>query len=175
MIDFKNIDYLKSGSPIQQQIYKALIELKFFPLLQAYNPILVGTFPIGINITSSDLDIVCQVKDFQKFTILLKENLQHHKKFSLKELPNYKGLKTLIVRFYYQDFPIEIFAQNKPSIAQDSYKHMLIEAAILQEKGENFKQSIIQLKQMGYKTEPAFAKLLALKGCPYEALLNYKV
>ena len=51
---------------------------------------------------------------------------------------------------------------------------MIIEAEILEEKGEDFRQKIIELKKSGIKTEPAFAQLLNLKGDPYEALINFK-
>ncbi|MNK30599.1 hypothetical protein D3C87_490190 [compost metagenome] len=52
---------------------------------------------------------------------------------------------------------------------------MLIEHQILQEKGEDFRLKIIALKRNGYKTEPAFAKLLNLQGNPYLDLLKYEV
>ena len=51
---------------------------------------------------------------------------------------------------------------------------MLIEHRLLQERGEAFRRAIITLKQRGYKTEPAFAKALGLKGDPYLALLPYE-
>ena len=52
---------------------------------------------------------------------------------------------------------------------------MIIEHEILQSKGGIFRLEIIKLKQNGYKTEPAFAFLLGLKGDPYIELLDYKM
>ncbi len=41
-------------------------------------------------------------------------------------------------------------------------------------KSKAFRQEIIALKKQGYKTEPAFAMALGLKGDPYyKELLNY--
>lgn len=48
---------------------------------------------------------------------------------------------------------------------------MLIENEILKQNGLQFKKDIVSLKLKGFKTEPAFAKLLGLKGNPYLALL----
>ncbi len=53
-----------------------------------------------------------------------------------------------------------------------AYRHMIIEYRILLEKGEAFRQSIVELKRQGMQTEPAFALLLGLKGDPYTELLN---
>lgn len=52
---------------------------------------------------------------------------------------------------------------------------MLIEHQILQSENEDFRLKIIELKKNGYKTEPAFAKLLDLEGNPYHALLAYQI
>ncbi len=52
---------------------------------------------------------------------------------------------------------------------------MLIDAKLLKKFDASFKNKIIELKKNGYKTEPAFAKVLELKGNPYLALLEYEV
>ncbi len=70
------------------------------------------------------------------------------------------------------EFEVEIFGQNIPSKQQNAYLHLLVEHQILQQQGEDFRRNIIALKKIGYKTEPAFAKLLELKGNPYQALLE---
>lgn len=49
---------------------------------------------------------------------------------------------------------------------------MLAEYKILQERGEEFKQKIIELKKKGIKTELAFGMLLGLEN-PYEDLLKF--
>ena len=43
---------------------------------------------------------------------------------------------------------------------------------LLQRHGAAFRQKIFQLKQSGFKTEPAFAQALNLDGDPYLALLD---
>ena len=35
------------------------------------------------------------------------------------------------------------------------------------------KEEIVSLKKQGYKTEPAFCKVLGLKGDPYHSLIQY--
>ena len=74
--------------------------------------------------------------------------------------------------FTLEGFVIEIYGQPIPVRDQAAYRHMLAEYKILQEKGEAFRQQIIELKKQGLKTEPAFGKLLGIEGDVYEKLLN---
>jgi hypothetical protein len=69
-------------------------------------------------------------------------------------------------------WPIEIFGQPVPTINQNGYRHMVIEARLLEIFGDSFRHQIIDLKSNGMKTEPAFAQLLKLEGNPYEAILR---
>ncbi|WP_157447956.1 DUF4269 domain-containing protein, partial [Chryseobacterium sp. MOF25P] len=85
---------------------------------------------------------------------------------------NINNEEFLVCNFKLEEFLIEIFAQNKPTIQQNAYCHMMAEYKILQEKGEEFKQKIIDLKKKGIKTEPAFGLLLGLEN-PYEDLLKF--
>ena len=61
MKKFESIEYLKNGNSRQVQSYKILKSINIFNILKEFNPILVGTIPIGIDIEKSDLDIVCQI------------------------------------------------------------------------------------------------------------------
>lgn len=85
------------------------------------------------------------------------------------------GSETIIANFYIDGFEVEIFGQDILVSKQYGYRHMIIEHAILQLEGDDFRKEIIRLKEQGYKTEPAFAKLLGLEGDPYLALLDYKI
>ncbi|MDQ6472485.1 DUF4269 domain-containing protein [Flavobacterium sp. LHD-80] len=174
MFDLSTIDYLKSGNERQILAYETLTKNKILEVLVAFDPILVGTIPINIDIENSDLDIICYWQNkshfIEKVTSLFKNK------------PDFKILKTIINQqesvvgsFKLDDFEIEIFGQNVPTKNQNGYRHMIIEHQILESRDESFRQEIIKLKKNGYKTEPAFAKLLGLKNDPYSELLNYKI
>ena len=61
-IDWLNIAYLQTGDQLQQDAYRTLQSLRIFEILQPYDPILVGTIPIDLAVSGSDLDIICQVQ-----------------------------------------------------------------------------------------------------------------
>lgn len=172
MIDFEKIDYLKDGSERQKSAYQNLTKYRILEKLADFNPILAGTIPINIDIPESDLDIIYHWTNKIEFINLLKKFFSKELNFSLKEV-KILNEETVITNFRIDNFEIEIFGQNIPCKFQNAFKHMLIEYQILQEKGEEFRQKVIELKMQGIKTEPAFAKLLNLIGDPYISLLNY--
>lgn len=175
MIDFTSIEYLKAGNERQQRAYEVLTKHRVFPKLKPYSPVLAGTIPIGIDIESSDLDIICEVdlrfeEDFLDdimFSRLIPTDVEVKVENILVN-----GEKSIVLNFMLEEFPIEIFGQNKPSLAQNAYRHMMAEYRILRDKGEEFKQKIIELKKQGIKTEPAFGMLLNLEN-PYKDLLKF--
>ncbi len=172
MTDFKNIEYLKNGNKRQRISYFALHELAIFDYLKKYNPILTGTIPIEIDLPDSDLDIICECKDHISFAKDLTEKFGKYFDFHIWSNTHH-GIKSTIASFSYKGQKIEIFGQNIPTDNQNSFRHMLIERQILQEKGTEFKNKIVELKKQGIKTEPAFAQMLGLKGNPYLELLKF--
>jgi hypothetical protein len=175
MIDFTKIDYLKSGNERQKRAYEVLQKYQVFEKLKPYSPVLAGTIPIEIDIESSDLDIICEVdlefeEDFLddiSFSRLIPTDVE-------VRIENIiiNGEKSIVLNFTLDEFPVDIFGQNKPSIQQNAYRHMVAEHRILQERGEDFKHKIIELKKQGIKTEPAFGLLMELEN-PYEDLLKF--
>lgn len=164
-MDFSDITYLLSGNDRQQRAYTLLVETDIFRILNEYNPILAGTFPIGIDITGSDLDIICQAQNLISFQKLVQHHYGDYPLFSdhFKEAAYIAG-------FEYSDMPFEIYVTNEPSLQQYGYRHMVIESRIMNIAGEEFRENIIGLKKNGYKTEPAFGKLLGMSE-PYSELL----
>lgn len=173
MPDFTRIDYLKDGNERQRRAYEALTKHRFFEKLKEYSPILAGTIPIEIDIEGSDLDLIFEV-DLQFEEDFLDDLMwSRFIPYDVEaEYPIINGEKCITLNFMLDGFPIEIFGQNKPSTQQNAYLHMIAEYKILQEKGEEFKQKIIELKKQGIKTEPAFGILLGLEN-PYEDLLKF--
>ncbi|MBN2614480.1 MAG: DUF4269 domain-containing protein [Bacteroidales bacterium] len=141
--------------------------------LIAFDPILVGTLPINIDIETSDLDIICHCSDPDQFAGLVSNTFKHHRYFSIKRTTK-QHLQTIVARFQADDFEIEIFGQTAPTQQQNAYRHMIIEHKLLLERDEAFRQQIIELKKRGYKTEPAFGIALGLKGNAYEELLRFE-
>ena len=174
MINFDNIEYLKSGNDIQRKAYKILLKTNIFTELCVFNPILVGTIPIGINIESSDLDIICYWQNKNSFINTIYNIFHQEQGFKLSE-KTIGGKVSVIVNFTFDEFEIEIFGQNIPTKSQNGFRHMMIEYNLLETNDSTFRQEIIQLKKQGLKTEPAFAKLLGLEGNPYDELLKYEV
>ena len=171
-MDFLNITYLKSGNSRQREAYSILTEHCIFEILIDFDPILVGTIPIEIDIESSDLDIICSYKNKEKFHQILLSNFSKYFNFSVEE-KIINSIPCIIANFNLQGFPIEIFGQTTPTIQQMGYKHMIAEYQLLQKYGEDFRQEIINLKKEGMKTEPAFAQLLGLEGNPHLEILKF--
>lgn len=162
---------LKSGTALQQEVYKLLRRHRFMEILHTYHPILVGTVPLDIQVPGSDLDLICEVHDFGTFRMEANTHFGHYPGYSVHER-EVDGVPRIKVNFHCENWPIELFGQPVPTTQQNGYRHMCVEARLLSLYGESFKQTIIQLKKNGLKTEPAFAKVLHLEGDPYDELLK---
>lgn len=170
--DFTTIRYLQTGNTKQQKVFRLLNEHRIFHRLAAFQPVLAGTIPIEIDMPESDLDILCFVPQPTVFEIIACNEFAAFPAFEITGTTA-DVLPAIICRFMLDEFPVEIFGQNRPATAQNAYRHMIIEHRVLQEKGDAFRQEILALKRSGLKTEPAFARLLGLTGDPYTALLEW--
>lgn len=167
---FQDISYLQNGTTRQQEAFTVLRQNRVLEELGPFNPVLVGTIPINIDIETSDLDIICCFENKHFFRDTIIRLFRDFELFSIREREEKE--ETVISRFFTGGFMIEIFGQNIPCLQQLAYRHMLAEYELLNKYGEPFRRQIIALKKQGYKTEPAFAKLLGLQGDPYQALLQ---
>lgn len=171
MINFDNIEYLKTGNFRQKQAYEVLSKNYVMEGLQEFDPILVGTIPIDVGIENSDLDIITYWTERNYFVENIIRLFAGKQGFSIE---NDDCQNCVIASLTSDHFEIEIFGQNVPVKMQMGYRHMIIEYQLLLKNGAAFRAKIIELKKQGYKTEPAFALLLELQGNPYEALLEFE-
>lgn len=155
----------------QHEAFQLLQSHRIMEILSDFQPIVTGTFPLGINIETSDIDIICCSSDLGAFSKMLHHCFGHYPSFQAaeKRIANHQ---TVVGQFKLETFTVEIFAQDRPSKQQESYIHMENERRILAARGPAFREEIIKLKRSGMKTEPAFAYLLGLKGDPYELMLH---
>ena len=170
-MNFEGIEYLKNGTAKQRRVYEVLSTDGIVDKLATFDPVVVGTIPIGIDLPDSDIDICCCFEDEESFVNTLTARFGDQQGFSIR--PSRKSNDhALVASFIIADFEIEMFGQRLPTRQQLAYRHMVIEHKLLEEKGADFLEQVLELKRQGLKTEPAFALLLGLDGDPYTALLS---
>ena len=76
-IDYTDISYLKSGDARQQELHRVLIELGILEILAEFDPIVVGTIPIGIALPRSDVDILFYTDQPDRFLRLCDQYFVH--------------------------------------------------------------------------------------------------
>jgi hypothetical protein len=168
---WQDASYLLDGNERQQRACRALHDLGVFDVLFEYTPVLVGTFPIGVDVESSDLDIVCYAPDLDRFSLLVITAFGRSDTFRSKET-SIKGIPSVVASFYHAGFRVEIFGQPVEVTEQHAYRHMIVEHRLLTIGGGVARDGIRELKRDGVKTEPAFARYFGLAGDPYERLLE---
>lgn len=166
-----DLTYLNRGSDLQRDAFRVLIELDLFSVLADFEPVLAGTFPLGLETPQSDLDILCYAEDLAYFEQLVTAVYGDEDEFEVRHVEKNR-LPSVICDFRYQNIPIQLFAQPRPTEEQHAYRHMIAEARLLREGGEDALHAIRELKRDGMKTEPAFAEYFCLADDPYEALLT---
>jgi len=145
-----------------------MFDTNILDILADYNAVITGTIPIGIDVPESDADIICNAADLDEFKKNVLQNFSKYPFFCDKtETDRY------IASFIYDGLNIEIYAENKPVMMQNAFRHMLVENRILKIAGSKFREEIIRLKTEGLKTEPAFGMLLNLPN-PYDDLLKFE-
>jgi hypothetical protein len=168
-IPWGDIDYLQRGNVRQRAAFHALESLNVFQILGNYRPVLVGTIPIDVDITGSDLDVICEACDLDAFERACRQ-FEGYQCFRIKR-KQIKGVPSVVANLFHSGFRVQIFGQPQPVTEQHAYRHMLVEARLLEFGGERARAEIRRLKQEGCRTEPAFACYFNLEGNPFEVLL----
>lgn len=161
-----------AGTRSQRKMADILKRERLMDKLAEWDPVLIGTIPINIDTTSSDIDIAVQIEDIDRAEQYMREAFGAYPDFSMQKTETtYK--KSIVVNFLVDGIPIEVYGENKPVECQNGYRHMVIEERFLELGGEAFRCAVVDLKESGMKTEPAFARLLGIENDPYDSLLMY--
>lgn len=138
--------------------------------LAQFEPMVIGTPPLGLDIESSDIDIACTSSDLDLFRLAVTARFGPQAGFSIANVS--KTVEPAIrASFQSHGWEIELFCQALPVREQHGVRHFLVEERLLRVV-PGLQSKVIELKQSGQKTEPAFATLLNLDGDPYEAMLE---
>jgi len=170
---YLKVDYLKDGNDRQKKLFYEISNLGLMESFSLFNPIIVGTIPIGIDIPNSDVDLIVDISNHKISNFF--DNFIHENRNLIFELKCKKNINnSFISKFETESFNFEIFGECQDTCKQFGFIHMMVENEILRILGEEFKNSIRELKYQGIKTEPAFCKLLGFENDPYNYLYNLK-
>ncbi len=175
--DLYSIDYLQNGSVRQKRAYASLRELDVLSRLSSFStdglgeaPALVGSLPLDLALDASDIDIVAYATDLKNFSALLKTEFGNSEGFRSSR-GIVLGVPTLMTEFIFSSETYEIFSQATLVPRQNAVIHLLVEERLLNLGGREFRQEIINERELGAKTEVAFGKVLGLAD-PYRELLG---
>jgi hypothetical protein len=110
-MNFDNIEYLHRGNKRQQQAYSTLTNNQILSKLKRFDPILVGTIPINIDIENSDLDIICCFADKQDFVETITDNFRNERNFTIRE-QQCIDTTAIVANFVAGNFEIEILGHH---------------------------------------------------------------
>ncbi|MDG3443830.1 DUF4269 domain-containing protein [Nitrospirillum amazonense] len=137
--------------------------------LAAFNPRVAGTPPLGLDLPSSDIDILCHARDATALATALWTMGADWEDFTLHQWR--RAPRPIIARFRAHGWAFEVFGSPEPVEMQAGWRHFMVEARLLSLGGPALRAAVMAARLDGLKTEPAFAQVLKLRGDPYAALL----
>ena len=138
--------------------------------LAEFDPHLAGTLPLGVDLPTSDLGLLCHAAEPEAFAVALWAAFSGETEFSFRQWIS--ADRPVIASFISYGWPFQVFGQKKPVIEQNGWRHFIAERRLLRLGGPTFRAAIMRERSRGVKTEPAFATVLRLKGDPYFAILD---
>jgi len=168
--EWRDISYLEDGTERQRSAFANLRGSRALEILRDYDPVLVSTVCLDIDIESSDLDIICEAGDLKAFVTFLTSAFGSFQRFSVRHSDRQQS--AVVAQFLYQGWEYEVFGQRTPVEQQSAFRHLVQTDRVLSCGGDGWREKIRILKRAGMKTEPALAKLLGLEGDPYQAVLS---
>ncbi len=166
-LSLESVVRLENNKPI----FAALQRLGILREFHDHQPLIAGTFPLGVSTVTSDVDILMSSAHLQETRERFVEAYSQLFGFRLEQIL-VEHEPTLMAKFIFDNVPFEIFVQSTPSVRQRGYLHFLVEERLLKLGGRAVLPKVQTLREKGLKTEPAFAKALNLSGDPYTALLE---
>lgn len=139
-------------------------------VLVAFDARVAGTFPLGIAVPGSDVDVLCHAPDAGEFSRVVWGAFAGAADFAMHQW--LRDERAVVAVFTIDGVPFELFGSPVPVDAQVGWRHFEIERRLLDERGPEFRASVMAARAAGMKTEPAFAHVLGLAGDPYAAVLN---
>lgn len=138
--------------------------------LRDFDPHIAGTPPLGLDLPTSDIDILCHAPDPSAVATVLWDRFRREAGFALRQWVG--DGRPVIAGFHAHGWAFEIFAAAVPVREQAGWRHFDVERRLLALGGAPLWGAVMAERRRGLKTEPAFAAALGLGGDPFAALLD---
>lgn len=148
---------------------EALAQSRVLEILAPFDPHVAGTFPLGLDVKGSDIDVLCHAPEGAGFARAVWQAFAGCADFAMHQWA--RGERAVVAAFTLRGVPFEIFGSPLPVAEQVGWRHFDVERRLLHLGGPTFRDAVMQARGMGAKTEPAFAQVLGLPGDPYAAML----
>jgi hypothetical protein len=166
--------HLASGTPRQRRAHAALGEVGVLRDLARFDATLIGTVPLGVDLPDSDLDIACRALDAVEFAAELRRLYGAMSGFDIRaaEVSLPAPGRAIVASFAHGGERYEVFGEARAVEEQAGFRHMVVEARLLELAGPSLRDHVRRLRMGGARTEPAFASALGLDGDPYRRMLD---
>jgi Domain of unknown function (DUF4269) len=152
--------------------YACVLErLRILERLSQFEPMPIGTPPLGLAVPGSDIDVACYSPTLEEFLTAATDVFGQEDGFATR-FAEWVQPRAAIAVFRSNEWAVELFCQTIPTRQQVGVRHFLIEQRLLAlEPG--LRPLVLSLKRAGLKTEDAFARTLRLSNPnPYDAVLS---
>lgn len=157
-----------------REVLSTIDEAAILEDLKEFDPAVVGTFPLGLERSGSDVDILCFADDLQAFIKRAQTLFSDRPRFSAGRRTIDDQPEAAVVRFTVGDVPVELFAQPIPTTLQRGFQHFEVERRLLKLGGQPLARRVRDARRDGDSVEVAFAEVLELGGDPFTAVLELR-
>jgi hypothetical protein len=135
-----------------------------------FDPHVAGTPPLNLHTEISDIDILCQSIDLDHLADTLWALYSDRAGFHMWQWAT--DGRPVIARFTAHTWDFEIFGSIEPVRRQRGWQHFSVEQRLLLLGGPSFRAKVMELRNAGFKTEPAFWSALNQSGEAYSGMLS---
>lgn len=97
--NWRDISYLQGGTERQRSAYASLRESRVLEILRDYDPVLVSTVCVDLDIPSSDLDVICEARDLEAFSTFLSSTFGTFRGFSIRRSD--RSQPAIVAQFFF--------------------------------------------------------------------------
>lgn len=136
-----------------------------FDTLADFDPRFIGSLALGLGTPASDADVVCQVFDFARFALRLRDDFGADVSIGVwRDQPSVKATLRL------GDLPVDCYGRAHPVEQHPAWQWYEAERRLLAVGGAALRDAVRQQRATGLKTEAAFAAALGLAGDPQDIM-----